>query len=162
MLDFVIIFQKWTLISIFLLLQALKIVETKAFEKYNAKIYPAKFPACSHLDYTTDEYWDCAVHQFTSNLHHQVGTCKMGPPGDPSAVVDPQLRVYGISGLRVVDCSIIPLIPASHTNSVAMMIAEKAADMIKSTWRWIKWTLINIDFTNLLKSGTWLISWSAF
>lgn len=58
----------------------------------------------------------------------------MGPASDPGAVVDPGLRVYGVSGLRVVDASVMPVIPAGHTNSVVFMIGEKAADMIKRDW----------------------------
>lgn len=58
----------------------------------------------------------------------------MGPPSDQSAVVSPELLVYGIRGLRVADCSVTPVIPASHTNAVAIMIGEKAADMIKQYW----------------------------
>jgi Choline dehydrogenase and related flavoproteins len=60
----------------------------------------------------------------------------MGPDSDPDAVVDPQLRVRGIDGLRVVDASIMPVIPAGHTNAVVYMIGEKAADMIKQTWNY--------------------------
>ena len=59
----------------------------------------------------------------------------MGPSRDPDAVVNPQLQVYGIGNLRVVDASIMPVIPASHTNSVVFMIAEKAADMVKQYWK---------------------------
>ena len=59
----------------------------------------------------------------------------MGRPTDPTAVVDPQLRVHGIKQLRVVDASIMPTIPAGHTNAIVIMIAEKAADMIKNSWR---------------------------
>jgi choline dehydrogenase-like flavoprotein len=62
-------------------------------------------------------------------VHHQVGTCRMGE--HPEAVVDSQLRLRGIAGLRVVDASVMPLIIGGNTNAVVVMIAEKAADMIR-------------------------------
>lgn len=58
----------------------------------------------------------------------------MGPTTDPDAVVNPTLQVYGINHLRVVDASIMPDLPAAHTNAVVFMIGEKAADMVKETW----------------------------
>ena len=58
----------------------------------------------------------------------------MGPENDPTSVVDPELKVLGIQRLRIVDCSIIPTIPRGHTNAIAIMIGEKASDMIKKTW----------------------------
>ncbi len=62
-------------------------------------------------------------------VHHQVGTCRMG--SGEEAVVDPQLRLHGLAGLRVVDASVIPSIVGGNTNAVVVMIAERAADLIR-------------------------------
>jgi choline dehydrogenase-like flavoprotein len=64
-------------------------------------------------------------------MAHPVGTCAIGRPDDPMAVVDPECRVYGVANLRVVDASIMPRIPSANTNLPTLMLAERAADLIR-------------------------------
>jgi choline dehydrogenase len=78
---------------------------------------------------TSDAEWESLIRQYSNIGFHAVATCRMG--GDARSVVDPELRVRGIDGLRVIDASIMPVMPTTNTNAPAMMVAEKGADLIK-------------------------------
>jgi choline dehydrogenase len=77
-----------------------------------------------------DEFLSYA-RQYGSTAYHLIGTARMGPVTDPTAVVDDQLRVHGMQSLRVADASIMPSMPSANTYATTMMIAEKASDMIR-------------------------------
>ena len=79
---------------------------------------------------TTDEELMNAIRTHATTVYHLVGTCRMG--SDANAVVDPELRVNGVDGLRVVDASVMPKITSANTNAATYMIAEKAAGIIRS------------------------------
>jgi choline dehydrogenase len=80
--------------------------------------------------YQTEEELVQAAGQIGTTIFHPVGTCKMGGDGDAGAVVDPQFRVRGIAGLRVIDASVMPTITSGNTNAPTIMIAERASRMI--------------------------------
>jgi choline dehydrogenase/4-pyridoxate dehydrogenase len=79
----------------------------------------------------SDAELDAHIATNSITVHHPLGTCKMGPASDPLAVVDPQLCVFGIEGLRVVDGAVMPDLVGAHINAPIIMIAEKAADLIR-------------------------------
>lgn len=78
----------------------------------------------------TDEDIEQAIRNLADTIYHPAGSCRMGQ--DEMAVVDAQLRVHGLQGLRVVDASIMPHLVGGNTNAPVIMIAEKAADLIKA------------------------------
>ncbi len=80
---------------------------------------------------SSDSELDAYIRQTAITVHHPLGTCRMGSPKDPATVVDAELRVMGIEGLRVVDASVMPDLPGGNINAAVVMIAEKAADLIR-------------------------------
>ena len=74
---------------------------------------------------------DAFIRAIAVSFRHTLGTCKMGLATDPEAVVDADLRVFGIKSLRVVDASVMPDLVGGNINAAVMMIAEKAADLIR-------------------------------
>ncbi|XP_060815321.1 glucose dehydrogenase [FAD, quinone] [Bombus pascuorum] len=108
--------------------------ETSSMKRFGARFHNRALPNCNHIPMFTDEYWNCAIRQYTMTIYHMSCTAKMGPPTDPMAVVDPELRVYGVTGLRVIDASIMPTITNGNINAPVIMIGEKGADLIKKQW----------------------------
>lgn len=106
---------------------SLDLLAQPAFAPYRgAPIFPATTPR------TDAEFLDF-VHNRAETVYHPIGTCRMG--GDDAAVVDPLLRVRGVEGLRVVDASVMPELPGGNTNAPTIMIAERAADLIRAATR---------------------------
>ena len=116
--------------------RAMSIRGLKLTQEIMAQAPLAKFIKAERLpgpDVRTDDDYYNFICEHSKTSHHCAGTCRMG--ADPAAVVDTRLRLNGIAGLRVVDASIMPTVISSNTNAAAIMIGEKAADMIREDAR---------------------------
>lgn len=91
-------------------------------------------PLPEQIPFGSDKYFECYVRQVSTTQYHPVGTSKMGPIIDRFAVVDSRLKVHHLTGLRVVDASIMPKIVSAPIDAATIAIAEKASDLIKEDW----------------------------
>lgn len=107
-------------IDVEIMLEAVKFVfqmiQTEPFQKLGTKIHDLPIPTCAHHGFGSDDYWRCAIRTWCVSLHHQVATCKMSASDDATGIVSPELKVYGVKRLRVIDTSIIPESTTSHTS----------------------------------------------
>jgi choline dehydrogenase len=108
--------------------------KSQAFRKYNSSFISNLFPGCESHVGDRDKDLECRIKMLTSTTYHPTSTCRMGKPDDPNAVVDSNLRVRGVKGLRIADGSVMPMITNANTNAPIMMIGEKAADLILKDW----------------------------
>ncbi|XP_011568408.3 glucose dehydrogenase [FAD, quinone]-like [Plutella xylostella] len=113
---------------------ASKLADTSALRYFNASLEYLPLVNCKNFTFKSRSYFKCIAQHMSTTLYHPVGTAKMGPKRDLTAVVSPELKVHGINNLRVVDASVMPTIIRGNTNAATIMIAEKASDMIKHDW----------------------------
>ncbi|XP_071637157.1 neither inactivation nor afterpotential protein G [Temnothorax longispinosus] len=109
---------------------ALETLDTRLFREYGAKVHVPDFEECRHLrqDYRDVDYSECVMRIAGLTSYHPCGTCKIS--ADDDAVVDEELRVKGVSGLRIMDASVVPSPISGTPNSVLVAMAERASDII--------------------------------
>ena len=111
-----------------------QMLKTQSFRNYGLELIHVYLEKCSNFIANSDAFWLCYIRHFFISAWHPAGTCRMGPATSNDSVVDSRLRVHGVRGLRVVDASIMPKITSGNTNGPTIMIAEKAADIIRQDW----------------------------
>lgn len=112
----------------------MRLMNTTAMQDVEADYIRFDLPECDTQTFLSDPYWTCHLKYFGTSIWDPSGTCKMGPNAT-DAVVDARLRVYGVTGLRVADASIMPAIISGGLQCATYMIGEKCADMIKRDWQ---------------------------
>lgn len=110
-----------------------RMVEAMRFAKDLAETPPMRVYYGALIQPAPEEDWARYARSTYDSFHHGVGTCVMGPPSDPRAVVDQRLRVHGLSNLWIADASVLPTIPHAHTNVASILIGERLADFMKKS-----------------------------
>ncbi|XP_069159508.1 glucose dehydrogenase [FAD, quinone]-like isoform X2 [Procambarus clarkii] len=125
-------------------------------EALGASFYTKPLQECAAKEFGSDAYWRCFVLHMASTFYHFAGTCKMGPELDPLSVVDSNLKVRGVSGLRVADASIMPVVVSGNPVAAIIMIAERAADLVKQDWGVLSHDRLDPVFSTLQATGPWV------
>lgn len=112
-----------------------RLLDTESFKKMNVRFAVDQFPGCSHAPPLSKEYWYCYIRSVTGIGYHPVGTCPTAT-SPKTGVVDNKLKVFGVTGLRVADASVIPFPLSAHPNAPCNMIGEKISDIIKSSYKY--------------------------
>lgn len=107
------------------------LINTTYFKSVNSEIIHMKVEQCEDFKFGSRDYWRCFILNTALSEAHPVGTCAMGPEG----VLDQDLKVRGVDGLRIVDASVMPTIVSGNTNAPVIMIAEKISDTIKMQYK---------------------------
>ncbi|XP_054715802.1 glucose dehydrogenase [FAD, quinone]-like [Uloborus diversus] len=109
------------------------IMSTPEIRRLGVRPFNQLLPGCQQHTDDDESYLRCYVRNIVMEGAHVTGTAKMGSAQDPTTVVDPELRVKNVEGLRVIDASVTPNVPWGNTYIPTAMVAEKASDMIKAT-----------------------------
>ncbi|CAG9862003.1 unnamed protein product [Phyllotreta striolata] len=111
-----------------------KLADTPAFRSINMTYVTRPLSACKQHRFKSKQYWYCFLRQVSLTAAHPVATCAMGADRSKGAVVDSELRVFGVKGLRVADASVLPLPIDGHTSVPCLMVGEKISDVIKKQY----------------------------
>ncbi|XP_037912606.1 glucose dehydrogenase [FAD, quinone]-like [Hermetia illucens] len=112
--------------------KVLEFPNTPILNDFDAEFLRPNLPTCDEHEYQSTRYWKCYSRYMTNTVWHPCGTAKMGPRNSKSAVVDSELRVHGVKGLRIIDASVMPNLVSSNINAAVIMIGEKGADLVKT------------------------------
>ncbi len=104
------------------------LLDSKAFKSKGIEHKP--IPQCNNFKTYSTEYYRCVCEYYIFTVWHPVGTCKMGPKTDKTAVVDSKLKVHGVKNLRIIDASIMPTMVSGNTNAPVVMIGERGVDFL--------------------------------